>query len=455
MDDRIKLTPGQLRSIANIFCEKSNFMNDMLQFLSTRVDNIESLWDGAAQGSYFIQFLELQVPLNKFPQALDGIARTLDNVAQTFEDADRLLATEMADSGIHDVSGGFPPESGNSRSQRAAIQRSAALNNQIGQTNAVWNLLGTDARGAQMGNTTMGERQHTPDHPRHTRHWVPSDSLPTSPDIPIPGRQGDTLPSLLRRWIPVMRGGYLWESLGQGLPPDTWLMDLLSYIPIFNGDATRSARISSSINLMSCICMGYYSDGSGPLFDTDINPSGAITTRRLPDGHLCGDNGSQQNAARHALWVAAMTRNHGREFAQLGSDAHESNPDILRNHPRYPNYGDMQFHTLYDADMAVDLLNNRIGMEIGEREGSGEVHDIMHEILYEFHHGEGLWVVRPDIENGVIVSYSIERQNLSRVHFENVIEELNQLDREGRELSRPEPEETDSVAGFRGSPGNQ
>jgi len=100
VEGRIKLTPDQLRSMADIFRERSSNVKDMLQYLSTEVENIGSLWDGAAQGSYFIQFLELQEPLSKFPQALDGIACTLDNVAETFEDADRLLASGMEYTGI-------------------------------------------------------------------------------------------------------------------------------------------------------------------------------------------------------------------------------------------------------------------------------------------------------------------------------------------------------------------
>ena len=95
VEGRIKLTPDQLRSIANIFRERSIFVKDLLQGLSTQVDNIASSWDGATQDKYFTQFMELQIPLNKFPQALGGIAYTLDNVAQTFEDADRLYALHL------------------------------------------------------------------------------------------------------------------------------------------------------------------------------------------------------------------------------------------------------------------------------------------------------------------------------------------------------------------------
>jgi len=499
MNGRIKLTPEQLRSIANIFREKSNYVNDMLQFLNTRVDNIESLWDGAAQGSYFIQFLELQVPLNKFPQALDGMARTLDNVAQTFEDADRLLASEMGDTGIHAVSGSFPPESGNLRSQRAAIQRSAALSNQIGQTNAVWNLLGTrsnmeDSRLREMARARMGRQMLG----AHNRAFTDLRDVPQqiSDDIDIPPQ--DTIVDILRRWWPVIYLGYWRETLDQGVPADNFIWDILTRIPILNGDATRAARISTRINLLSCICHGYDSDGH-LLIDTDINPSGEHTRGRVIDGHICEDNGSQANAARHAVWVAAMTRNHGRNFAQLGGDAHETNPDIIRNHPEYirpgqpgyPNYSDLQFDSLYDADMAADLLNNRIGMQIGSREGSGEVHDIMYEVLDEFYRGEGLWVVRPNFEDGEIVSYNIERQNLSMHHFNDVIQRLDELDSEGRPRSAPEPrstgpqydasqrpwmpsdslphpysteiqnstetrnEETGSISGFSGSPGKQ
>jgi len=99
VNDRIKLTPGQLRDMAGTFRQRAVAVRDLLQHLNIQVNNIESEWSGAAHTSYFAQYIDLQEPLNRFPQALDGIASTVENVAQTFEDADRLLAYQMGDTG--------------------------------------------------------------------------------------------------------------------------------------------------------------------------------------------------------------------------------------------------------------------------------------------------------------------------------------------------------------------
>jgi len=100
MDGRIKLTPDQLRSLATDFQAKSANVLDILYQLNDQVFNLESVWDGAARAIYFDEYRMLQDPLKQFPQALDGIARTLEQVANTFEESDHALAQGMQ-TGIH------------------------------------------------------------------------------------------------------------------------------------------------------------------------------------------------------------------------------------------------------------------------------------------------------------------------------------------------------------------
>jgi len=109
MPERIKITPEELRNMAGDFRTNSDHIIDMLQTIYTNVNNLESVWDGAGQNEFLYQFHELQDPLGRFPQALTGIATTLDNVAQTFEDADRLLASGMEDAEITYVSSNGSP----------------------------------------------------------------------------------------------------------------------------------------------------------------------------------------------------------------------------------------------------------------------------------------------------------------------------------------------------------
>lgn len=96
MADRITITPEELRTSARNFKLKSDEISDTLRFLLNEVHNLESTWDGAAQDQFFAQYNELQTPLNQFPEILQGIASQLEAVAQTLEETDSALASQLA-----------------------------------------------------------------------------------------------------------------------------------------------------------------------------------------------------------------------------------------------------------------------------------------------------------------------------------------------------------------------
>lgn len=95
MADRITITPQELRTSATTFRAKSDEIVSILKELMTEVNNLESTWDGAAQDTFFQQYNDLQTPLNQFPEILEGIAGQLDAVAQTLEETDSALASQL------------------------------------------------------------------------------------------------------------------------------------------------------------------------------------------------------------------------------------------------------------------------------------------------------------------------------------------------------------------------
>ena len=95
MADRITITPQELRTAATNFRVKADEIVDILKYLMNEVTNLESTWDGAAQDQFFAQYNELQTPLNQFPEVLNGIASQLDAVAQTLEETDNALASQL------------------------------------------------------------------------------------------------------------------------------------------------------------------------------------------------------------------------------------------------------------------------------------------------------------------------------------------------------------------------
>jgi len=95
MADRITITPQELRTAATKFNAKAEEVVGILKDLMTEVTNLESTWDGAAQDEFFAQYRELQTPLNQFPEVLNGIASQLEAVAQTLEETDNALASQL------------------------------------------------------------------------------------------------------------------------------------------------------------------------------------------------------------------------------------------------------------------------------------------------------------------------------------------------------------------------
>lgn len=95
MAERITITPEELRTSSSNFATKADEIRDILTFLRTEVDNLQSTWQGAAQSQFFIMYSEMEKTLNEFPEVLTGISTQLTTVADTLEDTDDALKAAM------------------------------------------------------------------------------------------------------------------------------------------------------------------------------------------------------------------------------------------------------------------------------------------------------------------------------------------------------------------------
>lgn len=102
-----------------------------------------------------------------------------------------------------------------------------------------------------------------------------------------------------------------------------------------------------------------------------------------------------QNAIRHVIWQAAITSKYGAEVARDAGDAHETRP--------YFDVGIRVYDNSSDADMATDLLNNKIGRQIGTKYKNKNTKEIALKVLEEFWRNglytyiekdDGLWYVQ-------------------------------------------------------------
>ena len=95
MEARITITPEELRTASTNFGNKAGEIREILEYLRSEVNRLESTWDGAAQDQFFITYEEMAKTLDQFPEVVDGISQQLSAVAQTLEETDQALADSL------------------------------------------------------------------------------------------------------------------------------------------------------------------------------------------------------------------------------------------------------------------------------------------------------------------------------------------------------------------------
>lgn len=96
------------------------------------------------------------------------------------------------------------------------------------------------------------------------------------------------------------------------------------------------------------------------------------------------------NAIRHGIWQGKLTTTYGAQVAKDAGDAHEKRP--------YEDLKVRVYDNVDDADMVVDLLNNKIGRRIGAMMEKGNTKDIALRVLEEYYRS-GLYSCKEG-ENG-------------------------------------------------------
>ena len=129
------------------------------------------------------------------------------------------------------------------------------------------------------------------------------------------------------------------------------------------------------------------------------------------------EQGNEHGAVRHALWQAALSSWFFDDVAKDAGDAHEARP--------YTDTNKRVFKNLNDADMVVDLLNNKIGRGIGNRNRFTGLKNLALSVLEEFKRN-GLYVA--DDIDGV---YVVSRRTLDQEKYEKLLALFESMDNWG------------------------
>lgn len=166
-----------------------------------------------------------------------------------------------------------------------------------------------------------------------------------------------------------------------------------------------------------------------PNSSNNITSSSGRTALKLSTnrgGSLSSGLGGEQNAFRHALWSATMTKEFGSNRATEFANAHEGfsvHADVQVDMTQ-----EFQGNNMDLADSTVDILNNEIGRSIVENNPDLSGTALTGAILSEFKEN-GLFVVNVG-DDGAL---SITRQQISEEQYNQANSILEKLDEHGRD----------------------
>lgn len=95
MAERIMMTPQELNDGATFLKQCLDNINQQVQDLKNKVDDICSRWEGAAQQSFINQFENDMYPIlrDTLPQVIEGVASELDAAANAIRETDESIAS--------------------------------------------------------------------------------------------------------------------------------------------------------------------------------------------------------------------------------------------------------------------------------------------------------------------------------------------------------------------------
>lgn len=91
----IKLTPAELKSSATKYTNGANSVQQVLQSLTTEQGVISSNWSGSAFQKFDTQFNTLKPKVQQFIELLNDIDKELVSVANTIEQTDQQIASQI------------------------------------------------------------------------------------------------------------------------------------------------------------------------------------------------------------------------------------------------------------------------------------------------------------------------------------------------------------------------
>src|SRR6218665_1916794 len=138
--------------------------------------------------------------------------------------------------------------------------------------------------------------------------------------------------------------------------------------------------------------------------------------------------GGVQNAIRHTLWQALLTRDVGAKAASRIGNVHETTTNVDLNQRVFKNETDE-----HDADRTIDLLNNQIGRSIGEQNKDADNITTAKSVITEYYKN-GLYTMAGNKTDG----YKIQKTKLTKSQYETAMKEIDKKGQDGKNKTTDE-----------------
>ena len=161
--------------------------------------------------------------------------------------------------------------------------------------------------------------------------------------------------------------------------------------------------------------------------DISTNSTRFATRGNVLDGSRPKDEcelGSENGAFRHTLWQVTITSEFDTRIAEEAGNAHEDNPNTDLAIRIFSNFS--------ETDQTVDLLNNQIGREIGQREKGKGMRHLAFSVLKEFEQ-KGLYTA---VKRGR--GWVVKKTRLSQDKYLKLFNLFEILDNRGFKLEEAE-----------------
>lgn len=91
----IRIEPGELINISQGINTKGEDIDNILKQLDSQIKSVESVWEGAAQNTFFQQYESMLPTLKQFPSVIQSISKQLKSVADALQAADQEISRQI------------------------------------------------------------------------------------------------------------------------------------------------------------------------------------------------------------------------------------------------------------------------------------------------------------------------------------------------------------------------